>query len=476
MFTPLISIDPRPWPRAALAERRPSAPSLGARARSRFRPWRPAVVLAALAPLVIVLATRADGLDSPSLLGAYGLLTLSTTTLVMYIAFAHYRDPSVGELDARERPLATFLVAVKDERDVVDRCIESMLASTYPNLQVIVIDDGSTDGTGERLAEIAAKHPEVRLIVNPESIGKKRALTRGAAEARGDYLIFTDSDCVLAPDAVERVMRAFLRNPDIGAVSGHARALNADQSFITKMQDTWYEGQFSIWKAAESVYGTVSCVSGPLAAFRREAIYNYFPAWSNDSFLGQEFRFATDRQLTGYVLGQPYVGGRLKRQYADSPFVTGEDHPVRPWRLEYVKSARVWTVVPSTLPRLLKQQVRWKKSFIRNLFFTGSFYWRKGLVPAYLYYSHLLFVVAMPLLATTHLVYLPLRGYFGLAALYLAGVFLKGSAWGLAYKAQNPGDPRWVYRPFMSVMTAILFSTLLIYSALTLRRSVWVRG
>jgi len=52
------------------------------------------------------------------------------------------------------------------------------------------------------------------------------------------------------------------------------------------------------------VFGSVSCVSGPLAGFRREAIWNYFPAWAADSFLGREFRFATDRQLTGYVLGQ----------------------------------------------------------------------------------------------------------------------------------------------------------------------------
>jgi cellulose synthase/poly-beta-1,6-N-acetylglucosamine synthase-like glycosyltransferase len=436
----------------------------------------PAAVASGLIPLIVLLASRAGGLFDGTALGVYGLLTLLVTTLVMYIGLGHYRDPSLGATNPREWPLVSILVAVKDERAMIDRCIESLRGVEYPNLQLIVVDDGSTDGTRQRLAQIAAKHRSMKLIVNRASIGKKRALTRAAKKARGEILVFTDSDCVLAPDAVERVVRAFLGNPDVGAVSGHARALNADDTFVSKVQDTWYEGQFSVWKAAESVFGAVSCVSGPLAAFRREAIYNYLPAWANDSFLGQEFRFATDRQLTGYVLGQQRIGRRLKERYRNSPFVTREDYPERAWRVEYVKSAKVWTVVPPTMGRMLKQQVRWKKSFIRNLFFTGSFYWRKGLFPAFLYYSHVVFVLATPLLATTHLVYLPLRGQFMLGGLYLCGVFLKGCVWGLAYKAENPHCSRWVYRPFMSVMTAVLFSTLVLYSALTLRRNVWVRG
>ena len=52
-------------------------------------------------------------------------------------------------------------------------------------------------------------------------------------------------------------------------------------------------------KAAESTMGSVTCVSGPLAVFRRDAVWNYLPAWAHDRFLGGEFRFATDRQLPG---------------------------------------------------------------------------------------------------------------------------------------------------------------------------------
>ena len=166
--------------------------------------------------------------------------------------------------------------------------------------------------------------------------------------------------------------------PRLGAVSGHARASNADETLLTRAQDVWYEGQFRVAKAAESTFGSVTCVSGPLAVFRREAIFNYLPAWAADRFLGGEFRFATDRQLTAYVLGQNWVGQKLKHRHADSPFVCEVDYPARAWRVGYVRSARVWTKVPARLRTFLRQQVRWKKCFVRNLFFTGGFMWRRG--------------------------------------------------------------------------------------------------
>jgi cellulose synthase/poly-beta-1,6-N-acetylglucosamine synthase-like glycosyltransferase len=238
-------------------------------------------------------------------------------------------------------------------------------------------------------------------------------------------------------------------SPQLGGVSGDARALNAEHNVLTKIQDTWYDGQFSIWKATESVFGSVSCVSGPLAGFRRQAIWNYFPAWAADKFLGREFRFATDRQLTGYVLGQEWKGAKLKAEHPDSPFLKEDFEPKR-WKIGYVKSAKVWTNVPPTMPALMRQQTRWKKSFIRNLAFAAGFYWRRGLAAAVLFYAH--------------------------AVLVVAGVALKGCIWAVAYKIQNPGCGRWVYRPLMSLMSTFIFSGLLVYSLLTVRRQIWVRG
>ena len=438
--------------------------------------FRPIVVIAALLPILLLLMTRTGKMPDAPILGAYGVLSLGTAALVMFLAFARYRDPSTRPAVTDERPLATVLVAVKDEIDVIRRCVQSLLESSYRPLEFIVVDDGSTDGTREELGRLEAENPELQVIYMPRSVGKKRALTAGVERANGRMLIFTDSDCVMAHDAIERVMMAFAADPEIGALSGHGRALNAEQSTVTRMQDTWYEGQFSVWKAAESSLGCVTCISGPLAAFRREAIYNYFPAWANDTFLGREFRFATDRQLTAYVLGNRFVGERLKKRYQDSGFVRREDHPVRNWRVEYVKSARVWTIVPPTMKKVMTQQARWKKSFLRNLCFTGKFYWRKGPLPATLFYSHALFVLATPLMAFRHLVWLPAHGMWTLVAVYFVGLFLKGSFWAIAYKVENPHCNRWVYRPLMTLTSAVCFSMILPYSIATLRKGVWARG
>jgi len=399
-----------------------------------------------------------------------------STITVMYVSFAFYRDRAPGaDVAQASPPRVSMMVAVKDDVDTIESCVLSMLDSRYPDLQVIVVDDGSTDGTIEVLRALRETR-EFELLVLPKNVGKKRALVEAAARADGDVLVFTDSDCIVAPDAVAQCVKALTSRPDIGAVSGHARALNGSLSLLTTIQDTWYDGQFAVAKAAESVFGSVTCVSGPLAAFRREAIYNYFPAWANDRFLGQEFRFATDRQLTGYVLGQQRVGRRLKAANADSPFVSEVDYPERFWRVEYVASARVLTNVPVTFRSFFKQQIRWKKSFIRSTFFSARFVWRRGVMPALLWYSHILWVAVAPILAFRHLLWAPVHGWWALTGLYLFGVLLKGAVWAVAYKAHHPHSHRWVFRPLMSVISAVCLSWLLPYAALTLRKSVWSRG
>jgi cellulose synthase/poly-beta-1,6-N-acetylglucosamine synthase-like glycosyltransferase len=307
-------------------------------------------------------------------------------------------------------------------------------------------------------------------------VGKKRALGTGLLRASGDVLAFTDSDSIWAPDALERMARVLRLHPDVGAISGHCRALNADHNFLTKVQDTWYEGQFSVRKAYESTFGAVTCVSGPLAVFRREAIFNYIPAWVQDEFLGDEFRFATDRMLTAFVLLSGTAAERLKAQHVDSPFLA-TDYPWKHWRIVYSKSARAWTSVPDTFGRLVRQQVRWKKSFIRSIFFTGRFYWRRPFVPVVTYYLRIFFVFAGPLVAFRHLIYMPLRGNIESAILYLFGILLIGSMFGLAFRREDHEVPhRWFYRPVMSLLSTVVFSWLIAYSLVTIKKMRWTRG
>ncbi len=454
------------------------------------------VVLTALMPLIVLVAVQLPLIPDAVVLVGYGVLVLAATTVMMYLGFARYEDPSVhpvvpsrtprrGLHDKKTQaamfpalastPAVSLLVAVRDEQDAIEDCVRTMVGSDYPDLEVIVVDDASTDGTPGVLRRLSDELG-ITVLYNSVNRGKKHALTEGVRIARGTVLAFTDSDCVLAPDALSCCVHALVTNPDLGAVSGHARALNADDTVLTRAQDTWYDGQFRVAKAAEAVFGSVTCVSGPLAVFRRDAIVNYLPAWANDTFLGREFRFATDRQLTGYVLGQVWKGRELKRRYAHEPLVADHDYPERHWRVGYVRSAKVWTIVPARIKPFLKQQVRWKKSFIRNLCFTGSFMWRRGAGPALLFYGHALFVAVAPVMAVRHMVWAPAHGLYLLTVLYLCGVLTKGFAWAVAFKLANPGNSRWRYRPLMSLFGSLVLSWLLPYAFATIRRGTWARG
>jgi cellulose synthase/poly-beta-1,6-N-acetylglucosamine synthase-like glycosyltransferase len=439
-------------------------------------------VLALLALLVVKLEFKNP--DSNDVFYAYGILVTAVLLTTMFVAFGFYRDPALTSRnklreDGSEQlglvwPLVSCIVAVHNEEALVDKCIVSMVSQTYPNIEVIIIDDASTDNTRSVLRGLAQKY-RITVIELPTNLGKKGALSAGVLRALGSIVAFADSDTVWARDAVEMAVPIFLADRKVGAVSGHCRALNGDSNLLTKIQDSWYEGQYSVRKAFESVFGAVTCVSGPLAFFRLSAIYNFMPAWASDKFLGQEFRFATDRTLTAFVLGGTYLGRKLLPQYKNSPFAYPE-FPLRDWSIVYSKSAKAWTNVPSSIRTMIKQQVRWKKSFIRNTFVTGRFYWRRPFLPALFYYIHVAFVICGPFIAARHLIYLPLRGDPISPVLYLAGIATIGFSFGLAFRHENPGSRLWVYRPAMSLLSTVVFSWLILYSAATIRKMTWHRG
>ncbi len=409
----------------------------------------------------------------------YGILVTLMILISFFISVFKYKDPYLiakrnKGLTPQINYFVSIIVAVRDEEKIIELCIDSLISQDYKHKEIIIINDKSTDGT-EKILNEYAKNRLIRVIHLENNIGKKRALGKGMLKARGEIFVFTDSDSVVEKTAVSKLVDIFNFDPLIGAVSGHCRALNGDENFLTKVQDSWYEGQFSIRKAFESVYNSVSCVSGPLAAFRKESIFNFIPAWENDMFLGQEFRFATDRTLTGFVLGSIYIGEKLKEKYKSSLFMTTKNYPLKNWKVVYSKSARALTNVPNTFIKVIHQQIRWKKSFIRNIFFTGKFYWHKPLLVSLAYYLHIVFVCFGPFIALKHLIYLPLRGNLTSGYLYLAGIIFVGFIFGLAYRLENNDSHKWMYRPFMSLLSTTIFSWLIFYSALTIKQKIWRR-
>jgi cellulose synthase/poly-beta-1,6-N-acetylglucosamine synthase-like glycosyltransferase len=414
----------------------------------------------------------------------YGVLVTTVLLINFYFAFYKYQDQAIlaekienDDLEKGKqpaRPLVSCMVAVYNEEEIVEQCVLSLIQQSYSNKEIIFVNDGSTDGTGAVLDRYA-KDGRIRVI-HQKNAGKKRALGRAMREAKGSIFAFSDSDSIWADNAIEKIVRIFNIYSNVGGVSGHFRLKNSGTNFLTKAQDAWAEGQFAIRKAFESYFGAVTCISGPLAVFRREAIYNFIPAWEQDQFLGQEFKFATDRTLTGFLLGNKYISKKIKEKYADDDCVKNVDYPEKEWQVVYSKSARSWTVLPDNFRSLTKQHVRWKKSFIRNTFFTGSFYWRKPLIPAFVYYLHVAFVFIGPFIAIRHIVYLPLRGNIWSAILYIGGILFIGFMFGFAYRLENKNCRVWMYRPLMSILSTLYLSFLIFYSAFTIKKMVWHRG
>lgn len=112
-------------------------------------------------------------------------------------------------------PLVSVIVPARNEAHNIARCVKSILATTYPNLELIVVDDSSTDGTAEIARDAAERDPRARFIASPPLpdgwFGKQWACVTGAKVARGSVLQFTDADTVHAPDLVTRSMSAMRR-------------------------------------------------------------------------------------------------------------------------------------------------------------------------------------------------------------------------------------------------------------------------
>lgn len=454
--------------------------SSGDRLASVTNYWRVGA-LAILLIISILVANKilAIFINGFSWILTYGLMVLMVYSMVFYFGLFKYKDLAkfgkpLYQFAPDQLPLVSCMVAVFNEENYIIRCLESIYAQDYPYKEVIVVNDASTDNTWSVLKQFQAKHPSLIFINMPVNGGKKAALTQAMNIAKGQIFAHTDSDSIWHHQAISRIIRIFINNPAVGAVSGHGRAANASTNWLTKMQDAWMEGQFSVRKAFESSFGLVTCVSGPLAVFRRQAVWNYLPAWQNDYFLGRPFKFATDRTLTGLVLGSKWRHHKLIKAHQIHRQLKFE-YPPQKWQVVYSKSAKSFTNVPQNFKALFRQQVRWKKSFIRNIFQNGPFIWRYLNPVALVYYVHILFVLVSPFVIS-HVLFLSVNPLWLALFYYCFSVLMIGMVFALALKLEDNEDRHWMYRPLMSLFSTLVLSWLVFYSALTIRKMRWYRG
>ena len=180
-----------------------------------------------------------------------------------------------------EKDLFSIIIPEFNQKEMIETVIDSVYASTYKNIEVIAVNDGSTDDSGRVLDSLREKFPNLK-VVHKANEGKRKDVSSGFQQSIGKFIILIDSDSIIDRNAIEEFAKVFKSDPTIGAVAGQAKIFNANENTLTKCQDSWYDYEYNIYKAYESYLGTVTCCSGCLAGYRSEAIENVLINWSNN--------------------------------------------------------------------------------------------------------------------------------------------------------------------------------------------------
>jgi peptidoglycan-N-acetylglucosamine deacetylase len=235
----------------------------------------------------------------------------------------------VEKLCAREplhpdfEPPVTVLIPAYNEEAVIIQTVTAALASDYPALEIIVVNDGSADRTGELLDAHFDHDPRVRII-HQSNRGKSAALTRALLEAQSDILVTIDADTSIAPNAVASLVRHFYA-PHVGAVAGNVKVGNRNR-WLTRWQALEYITSQNLEKRAFDLLNCIPVVPGALSAWRAEAIR------SAGGFTSDTVAEDTDLTIA------------IRRNG---------------WRIVYDEDAIGWTEAPETAEALIRQRFRW---------------------------------------------------------------------------------------------------------------------
>lgn len=238
-------------------------------------------------------------------------------------------------------------------------CIESNCLAEYANKEVIVVDDGSKQETAQTLETLKAEYG-VKLITFQKNKGKREALFAGITAANGEIVVTMDSDTVLPDGQSLFNLVQPLKDRNVGAVSGVILVKNSAKNLLTRVMDARYWLAFFIEKASQNPYDGVTCCSGPFSAYRKEYLQEYLDEWKNQVFLGNKCTYGDDRGLTTM----------MQRK-----------HDVK-----FTGNAIAYTFVPETLKKFCKQQIRWKKSFIRESFYLLKILPKKSFLMVFEFY------------------------------------------------------------------------------------------
>jgi hyaluronan synthase len=406
----------------------------------------------------------------------YAMLMQIHALIILTIGWFIFKNKARGTAPT---DLVSVIIPVYNQEKLIGKVINAILDSTYSNIEVVAVNDGSKDNSSKVLDELASRNPRLRVVHKPNG-GKRTAVAAGFEAAHGNYIVLIDSDSIVDRYAIGEFMKVFSANPRVGGIVGNGKVLNANKNFLTRCQDVWYDNTFNIHKASESTFGTVLCLSGCLAAYRREAVAAFIPFWVQD-----KTQYSDDRSLTTYAFATPWAKGELAplerslmksmASYDDAEDRALTSQAIIEWQTVYAPTAVVYTEVPEKWKQYMRQQIRWRKGYLRSTFFASAFFWRKNPIMALLFYLEFMSAFVAPAIAFSIFVYRPvfLNSYWFLV-MFVLGQLLIGFAVGIDYKFRDPTAKNWIYKPLMNLISAFVLPWVMVPALLGFRQKGWL--
>ncbi len=244
-----------------------------------------------------------------------------------------------------EEPKVSVIVPAFNEGPCIEATIKSLIAVDYPNLEVVVVDDGSTDDTLTKARKLQGKHGFATVtVISTPNRGKCAALNEGISKAAGQFIAVVDADSILTPSSLTAAMER-LADPTVGAVAGKVVVLNR-VNILSRMQHIEYLKGLNMHRRAQGFIHAVGIVPGPVGIFRRTAMEDV-GGYDNDTF-------AEDFDLTVKLIKAG-------------------------WKVDFEPGAIALTEAPESLLPLVKQRYRWTrgilqviKKHLKSQFFTSG--------------------------------------------------------------------------------------------------------
>ncbi len=196
-------------------------------------------------------------------LGVFRMLFMGT------LAAIQARQESRRVFDDAYAPPVSVIIAAFNEAKVINKTIATLLASDYPNLDILVVDDGSKDDTAGVVTAAYGADPRVAVIKKPNG-GKASALNLGIKQCRGEIIVALDADTVFARDTVQKLIRHFA-DPAVGAVSGNVKVGNRHNP-LTIWQAVEYITSQNFDRRAFDLLNCITVVPGAVGAWRKDAV------------------------------------------------------------------------------------------------------------------------------------------------------------------------------------------------------------